>query len=287
MPTVIVPNQTKPGYLAQDAAALYWIAGGMVMSVPKSGGMPKALGAVPPSASALVAEPDPAGAVFVVVGQHVLRLPKDGSGGGIVFSGAAAEPPADTIAASASSLYVLQYDQTLAIEGVAHPAHGQGRGRRDRHRARQRTGDVEPRPEERVLARLRCRTSPRSSSRPRTRRPGRTTAVYTLGINDDLPTLSTDIAIDDGFFYWSTTDATSGAAEIVARKREAAAAVVAIYRGSADDTFAFLTLDTTHVYFIETRTSSLLRVAKSGGDVETLLVGLKAPSGLVVDATAI
>ena len=81
--------------------------------------------------------------------------------------------------------------------------------------------------------------------------------------------------------------ATSAAAEIVARKREASASAVAIYRGAPEDTFANVTVDATHVYFIETRSSSLLRVPKGGGEVEKLLVGLKAPSGLVVDATSI
>lgn len=286
MPTVLVPNQTKPGYLAQDAANLYWIAAGMVMSAPKSGGMPKTLGAVPPSASALVAELDPAGAVFVAIGGSVQRIPKDGTGGVVVFTAGAAEPPADTIAASASALYVLQYDQTLTVEGS-----------RILRMAKDGGGATDIAPDS-GPATLNLGSNsvfwfgsdvdkPAFVEQAESAAPGTTTAIYPFGVNDDLPELSTDIAIDDGFFYWTTSDANSGAAEIVARKREAAASVVAVYRGGPEDTFANVTLDATHVYFIETRTASLLRVPKVGGDVETLLVGLKAPSGLVVDATAV
>ncbi len=286
VPTVLVPNQTKPGFLAQDGAALYWIAGGMVWSVPKSGGAPKALGAVPPSASLLVTEPDPAGAVFVVNGGAVLRLPKDGSGGGIVFTGNAGEPQADTIAASASSLYVLQYDPTLAIEGsrILRMAKDGGGATDIAPDSGPVTLNLDPRS---VFWLVSATDKPVIVEHLETAAPGTTTAVYALSANDDLPTVSADIAVDDGFVYWITSAATSAAAEIVARKREASASAVAIYRGAPEDTLANVTLDATHVYFIETRDSSLLRVPKSGGEVEKLLVGLKAPSGLVVDATSI
>jgi hypothetical protein len=286
MPAVLVPNQIRPGFLAQDGAALYWIAGGMVMSVPKAGGTPKPLGAVPPSARALVAEPDPAGALFVVVGDTVLRIPKDGTDAGVVFAVGAGEPPADTIAASASSLYVLQYDQSLVIEGS-----------RILRMAKDGGGVIDIAPDSGPST---LNVDPRSvfwlgsdPDRPtlveqlESAPPGTTTAVYSFGPNDDLPALSADIAIDDASFYWTTSAATSGAAEIVARKREAVASVIAVYRGAPEDTFANIAIDATHVYFIETRTSSLLRVAKTGGPAETLLAGLEAPSGLVVDASAI
>lgn len=286
VPTVLVPNQTKPGFLAQDGAALYWIAGGMVWSVPKAGGSAKALGAVAPSASLLVTEPDPAGAVFVVNGNAVHRLPKDGSGGAVVFTGDSGEPPTGTIAASASSLYVLQYDSTLAIEGS-----------RILRMAKDGGGATDIAPDSGPLTlNLDTKSVFWLGSSPdkvaiveqlETAAPGTTTAVYTLSANDDLPALSTDIAIDDAFLYWTAIDTTSGAVEIVARKREAAASTVAIYRGAPEDTLANVTVDATHVYFIETRSSSLLRVPKIGGDVERLLVGLKAPSGLAVDATSI
>jgi hypothetical protein len=286
VPTVLVPNQTKPGFLAQDATTLYWIAGGMVMSVPKSGGTPKVLGAVAPTASSLVAEPDPAGAVFVVNGGTVLRMPKDGTAGGVVFTTGATDPPTDTIAASASALYVLQYDQSGTVDGA-----------RILRMAKNGSGAVDLAPDaapstlnldsKSVFWLLSDVDPPSIVEQAENAAPGTTTAVYALGANDDAPTISADIAIDDDSLYWVTTDATSGAAEIVSRKRQSAASAIAIYRGAVEDTFASVTLDATHAYFLETRSSSLLRVPKNGGDVEKLVTGLKAPSGLVVDGSAI
>jgi hypothetical protein len=286
MPSVLVPNQTKPEYLAQDAKSLYWIAGGSVMSVPKSGGTPKALGAVPPNASALVAEPDPAGAVFVVVGTSVVRVPKDGTDGGVVFTPAAADPPTSTIAASASSLYVLQYDESLAVEGsrILRMAKDGGGATDIAPDSGPSTLDLDSKS---VFWVGSDPDKPGMVEQLESAAPGTVTAVYAFSVNDDQPTTSSDIAVDDGFLYWLATDATSGAAKIVSRRRDPAASVVTVVRGGADDTFSYLRLDATHVYFIETRTSSLLRVPKSGGDVERLLVGLAAPSGLVVDDTAI
>ena len=283
--TVLVPNQTKPGFLAQDATTLYWIAGGTVMSVAKSGGTPKALGPVPPSATALVAEPDPAGAVFVVNGGTVLRVPKDGSDSGVAFTTAPADPPTDTIAASASALYVLQYDPSGLVEGsrILRVAKSGGT-------AVDIAPDAGP-----VTLSLDSKSvfwlgtnvdKPAIFEQAEKSAAGTTTAVYALSANDDAPTLSADIAIDDTSLYWVTSNATSGTAEIVGRKRQAVASAVAIYRGAADDVFANLSIDATHAYFLEKKRSSLLRVPKNGGDVETLLVGLKAPSGLVVDGTA-
>ena len=286
-PTVLVPNQTKPGFLAQDATTLYWIAGGMVMSVPKSGGTPKVLVAVPQSASGLVAEPDPAGAVFVVNGSTVLRVPKDGTAGGVVFTAGAGDPPTDRIAASASGLYVLQYDQSATVDGsrILRMAKNGGAVVDLAPDAGPTTLNLDAK----SVFWLSSDDAARASiiEQAENSAPGTRTAVYSLSTNDDLPTLSADIAIDDTSLYWITTDATSSAAEIVARKRQASASVVAIHRGAVEDTFANVSLDATHAYFLETRRSSLLRVPKNGGDVETLLVGLKAPSGLVVDGTAI
>ena len=110
-----VTGQTKPGFLALDANNLYWIADGKVFSVPKAtGGTPKLLGTVPPTASALTADTDAAGFVFAAVGTDVLRLAKDGSGAGggvTVFAPGAGATIADTIGADDSSLFVLQYDE--------------------------------------------------------------------------------------------------------------------------------------------------------------------------------
>lgn len=283
-PTVLVPNQLKPRFLAQDDATLYWIAGGNVMSVPKSGGAPKSLGGVPLTASSLVAELDPAGAVFVTVGTNVLRLPKDGTDGGVVFAPDAAEPPADTIAASASALYVLQYDQTFAIDGsrILRMAKDGG-GATD---IAPDSGPVTLNLDSRSVFWLRP-APPEISEQVENAAPGTTTASYSLNVDDDEPNTSAELAIDDASFYWLTTDSVSNTAKVVSRKRDTTASVVALYRGGVDDIFSFVRIDATHVYFIETRTGSLLRVPKGSGDVERLVVGLKAPTGLVVDSNAI
>jgi hypothetical protein len=116
---------------------------------------------------------------------------------------------------------------------------------------------------------------------------GSFTATYPFGPNDDLPVASREIAVDESSFYWTSSDASTGAGTIVSRKRDPSGSVVTIYRGGADDTFSYPAVDATHVYAIDSRASSLLRVPKNGGDAETLLTGLAAPSGVVVDATSV
>lgn len=286
-PTPLVPGQTKPGHLAQDATSLFWIAGGNVLSVAKAGGAAKVLGPVAPNVKMLVADPDPAGAVYVSVGTNVIRYPKDGTDGGVVFTAAPADPPLDTLVANDSALYVLEYDQDFVVDGsrIVRLAKTGGAG-----------VDIAPDSGATTLnldsKSLFWLTSPDTDTQAFVEQgigapPGTVSATYALGPNDDVPTLSTDIAIDDAAFYWTTSDTTSGAGKIVARKRDPAASVVAIYRGASADTFGYLALDATYAYVIETTQSSLLRVPKNGGEAETLLRGLEAPSGLVVDAKAI
>lgn len=286
-PEVLVPGQTKPERLAQDANTLYWSAAGAIFSVPKSGGTPKKLGVVPPTSTFLAVDPDPSGSVFVIAGTDVIRIPKDGSDAGVVFKGAGGAPPPDTLAANESSLYVLQYDQSALIDGP-----------RIVRMAKDGTGAVDIAPDSGPMT---VSIDPKSVfwldnnvdkpafvEQAKAATPGSTTATYTLASDDPLPLLSTDIAVDDGAFFWVTSDATSQTALVVSRKREPVASVIPVYRGAADDTFANLTLDATHFYFFVTRApAALLRVPKIGGAAEKLLEGLEAPSGLVVDATNI
>ncbi|MDB4935274.1 MAG: putative serine/threonine-protein kinase pknH [Labilithrix sp.] len=285
VPTVLVPDQTKPGFLAQDATALYWIAAGTVFSVPKSGGMAKALAAVPPNVTSLAADPNPDGAVFVAIGTDVTRIPKDGSDAGVVFKGTGGLP-ADTVAANDVSLYVLQYDPN-----------GIDVGSRILRMTKTGTGSLDIAPDagpstlsldpNDVLWLNSDIDKPAFVEQPKAAAPGTMTKVYDLAADDNLPLASADIAVDDGFVFWIADDATSGAATIYARKRDAAGTTIAIYRGPPEDTFAHLVVDDVFAYVIDTRTSALLRVPKTGGDAETVLAGLNAPSGLVVDASAI
>lgn len=290
VPVWQVGGQTKPGFLVLDATSVYWVADGKVFSVPKAtGGTPKLLGTVPPNTSALTADTDPAGFVFAAVGASVLRFPKDGSGtdGGVtVFAPGAGATAADTIGADDSSLFVLQYDSAgtgvdarilrMAKDGGAQ-ADISGDGG-----ATTMTLDptsviwlsADPNKSEFIQH---AKAAPAEVN----------TAVFSLGPDDSLPTQSSEIAVDDAFLYWITTDAMSTKELIVSRKRQPAASVVTIYLGSPDDMLGLLAVDDKYVYALETHASTLLRVPKGGGNPVTLLTALQQPSGLAVDATGI
>jgi hypothetical protein len=284
-PTVLVANQTKPGFLAQDATALYWLGGGTVFSVPKAGGMPKKLGSVAGPITSLVADPNPDGAVFVAIGKDVARFPKDGSDGGVVFAGAAADPLADTVAANETSLYVLQYDQN-----------GE-----ETHRILRMTkdgaGQVDIAPDSGPATLTLDSTSvfwltigidnPSFVEQPKAAAPGAGTTVYKLAADDDLPLSSSQVAVDQGAIYWIAEDFVSGGVTIFSRKRAPSAPTVALFRGTADDAFTNIAVDDAYAYVLDTKKSTLLRVPKTGGPAETVVAGLNAPSGLVIDATAI
>jgi hypothetical protein len=285
-----VTGLTKPGFLVLDPTSAYWITDGKVVSVPKAaGGTPKVLGTVPPNTSALAADSDPAGFVFAAVGSDVLRMPKDGSGAAgnvVVFAPGAGATPVDTIGADSTSLFVLQYSVTgagadarilrMANDGGG-PADISGDGG-----AQTMTLDpasvvwlgADPGKSQFVQH---AKGAPADVN----------TAIFSLGPDDGLPTLSSDIAVDDAFLYWITSDATAVTRLIVSRKRNPSASVVTIYLGRADDALAHLAVDDKYAYAIETHTSSLLRVPKTGGDPVVLLSGLKQPTALAVDATGI
>ena len=289
VPVWQVPDQTKPDLLALDAQSLYWVADGKVFSVPKAtGGTPKLLGTVPPSTSALTADGDPAGFVFAAVGTDVLRFPKDGSGGaGVkVFAPGAGATIADTIGADDSSLFVLQYDSSgsgvdtrilrMAKDGGA-PTDISGDGGAT-------TLTLDP------TSVLWLSADPDRSAfiqHTKTAPADMDSAIFALGPNDNLPTLSTEIAVDDANLYWLTIDAASTKAIIVSRKRQAAATAVTIYLGTSDDTLGKIAVDTAFVYALDTHASALLRVPKGGGERENLLTGLKQPTSLVVDDSGI
>ena len=284
-----VPGQTKPDLLALDAQSLYWVADGKILSVPKAtGGTPKLLGTVPPSTSALTSDADPGGSVFAAVGTDVLRFPKDGSGGaGVkVFAPGPGATIADSIGADDASLFVLQYDSTgtgvdarilrMAKDGGA-PSDISGDGGAT-------TMTLDP------ASVLWLSADPGRSAfiqHQKTAPADTDSAIFTLGPNDNLPTLSTEIAIDDANLYWITVDAASTKALIVSRKRAAAASAVTIYLGTPDDTLGKIAVDTAFVYALDTHASALLRVPKAGGDRENLLTGLKQPTSLVVDDSGI
>lgn len=285
-----VTGLTKPGFLVLDATNVYWVTDGKVVSVPKAtGGTPKVLGTVPPNTSALAADSDPAGFVFAAVGTDVLRLPKDGSGAAanvVVFAPGSGATTVDMIGADDTSLFVLQYSANgvgvdarilrMANDGGA-PADISGDGG-----ATTMTLDptsviwLSAAPDKSELVQH-AKGAPADMN----------SAVFSLGPDDGVPTLSSEIAVDDAFLYWITTDATATSPLIVSRKREPNASVVTIYLGKPDDALARLAVDDKYAYALETHSSTLLRVPKTGGDPVVLLSGLKQPSALAVDATGI
>lgn len=285
-----VSGQTNPGSLALDANSVYWIADGKVLSVPKaSGGAPKVLGAVPSNASALAADTDPAGFVFVAIGSSVVRLAKDGTtgdAGTTVFAPGATATNADSIAADDTSLFVLQYDSTgtgmdarilrMAKDGGA-PSDISGDGGAT-------TMTLDP------SSVFWLGADPDKSQfvqHAKAAPAGTDTAVFPLAPNDDLPMLSSEIAVDATNLYWLTTNAASTKAVIVSRKRQPSASVVTIYLGTPDDTLQHIGIDDTYVYALDAHGARLLRVPKAGGQHEDLLTGLQQPTSLAVDDSGI
>jgi len=287
-----VTGQTKPAFLALDAQNVYWIADGKVLSVPKAtGGTPKMLGTVPPNASALAVdgEGEATGFAFVAVGTNVLRVAKDGSGAGdsvTVFNPGAGATVADTLGADQSSLFVLQYDQQgsgvdarilrMAKDGGA-PTDISGDGGAT-------TMTLDP------TSLLWLSADPDKSAfieHAKTAPAGTDSAVFTLGPDDNLPTLSTEIAVDATNLYWLTTDANSTNEIIVSRKRQPSASAVTIYLGTPDDTLQDIALDDMFVYALDAHGARLFRVPKTGGAPENLLTGLQQPTSLVVDDSGI
>lgn len=281
-PTVLVANQTKPGFLAQDATSLYWIAVGNVFAVPKQGGMPKLLGVVG-EAHLMAADPDPNGAVFVAVGTDVIRLPKDGSGARTIVKGVDGGPLADTVAADALALYLLQIDENTFDSQIVRMAKDGGSPVVITS-ALPQTLTIDDTSvvwfDTNTIGNQAFRVVSKGDA------PGSAGTLFPVGANDDVPYLSEQITIDSTTFYWST-DGTLGVPSILSRKREPAAPVIALYRGKADDTFGPITNDATDIYVVDIKGGAVIRVPKSGGSPKRVLENLSVPSGLAVDGTNI
>lgn len=281
-PVVVVPDQTKPGLLAQDSAALYWVAAGKVFSASKAGGPPRQLGVVPAStARHLAADPSPTGFVFVAVGTDIVSFAKDGSdAGGVIFKGPTGAPATDTVVADDDAVFVLQYDDVNDGSRVFRMAKDGGAvvdvvdsGAGAITTSATSVFWIDP-----------LETDYTFFEQSKTAPPGPPIGTFPLGQNDDAPASSRSIAVDDQFLYWATDGAINNPA-IVSRKREPTASVLALYRGAVEDVFGDVAIDGKHVYFIETSKGTVARVVKEGGPAEILATGLQVPSGLVVDAT--
>lgn len=276
----VASNQTAPRSLAQDRSSLYWLSEGVVMTVAKTGGMPRAVGTVT-GAVRLAVDPDPGGAVYLAVGADVFRLPKDGSAGATIFKAPAGAPLAETLVADETALFVLQYDENVGESQIL------------------RMGRDGAAPQ--VLV-------PDSGSLPTTLNADPTTLLWVdstptngafvehdksaagpatrtlpLGANDDVPAASIHVALDATNIYWAT-DGVAGKPGILSRKREAAGTVLKLFIGT-DETFGAVAADAQDVYAIVSNAGALLRVSKQGGDGKRIVTGLVVPSGLAVDDT--
>jgi hypothetical protein len=285
-----VPGLTKPGFLVVDATNAYWVTDGKVVSVPKAtGGNPRVLGTVPPDTSALAVDSDPAGFVFAAVGTDVLRMPKDGSGAAAkvgVFAPGSGATTVDTIGADGTSLFMLQYSANgVGVDArILRMANDGGALADISGDGGAMTMTLDPtsviwlsaNPDKSELVQH-AKGAPADVN----------SAVFSLGPDDGVPTLSSEIAVDDAFLYWITSDSTATTPLMVSRKRDPSASFVTIYLGKPDETLAHLAVDDRYVYALETHGSTLLRVPKTGGDPVVLLSGLKQPSALAVDATGI
>lgn len=278
---VLVANQTKPGLLAQDDANLYWVAAGTVLSVPKSGGTPKMLG-MAPVASSIAADQAPNGAVFLTVGNDIVRLPKDGSGGGIVFKAPAGSPLAAAVAADENALFLLQYDDVIPESFVLRMA-------KDGGAPESLSGDAGAPfsmvTDAKNVVWLDLQTEPPVFFDLSKTAPPSAAKKLPIALNDDLPFASVNLAADDSGLYWATQGA-NGMPAIVTRKRDVTASVIALYRGKTEDILGAIAVDATHIYAVEQNDNAIIRVPKSGGPAERLLTGLQVPVGLVVDATS-
>ncbi len=290
MPVWQVNGQTKPGLVVTDANNVYWLADGKISSVPKATGSPtKLVGTVPPTATALAADTDPTGFVFAAAGTDVLRFPKDGSGAAaaaVVFAPGASATRADTIGADDTSLFVLQYDSLGAgvDTRILRMAKDGGAAADISGDSGATTMTLDPTS---VIWLSADTATPQIIQHAKAAPADTNTGVFTLSLDDNLPTLSTDIAVDATSLYWITNDVMSMKELIVSRKRQPAASVISIFIGTTDDTFADLAIDDTYVYTIDTHASTLLRVPKTGGSSEIVVSGLQQPTGLAVDATGI
>jgi hypothetical protein len=283
-PDVFVGDQTKPSLLEQDATNLYWLAANAVMTVPKTGGTPRTVG-MAPGATALTVDADPAGSVYLAVGPDVLRLPKDGSGGGVVFKAPAGSPAAETVIADDSALFVLQYDDEVEGSQVLRMAKDGGAPTSVHPDAGFAPSTLSA--ESTSLFWLDVDTTTNGSFVEHAKVPSATPiSTFALGATDDVPTSSQNVAVDATAVYWAT-DGINAAPAIVARKREPNAPIIALYRGATQDEYGKVALDGANVYVIEKTSGSILRVPKAGGSAEVVTSKLVVPTGLVVDDTRI
>lgn len=282
---VIVPNLSKPDFLAQDATSLYWAAAGTVQSVPKAGGTPRTLGTAA-GVTSLAVDPAADGFVFVAAGREVVRFPKSGADAGVVFSAPATTAAVDTVLADDKALFVLQADQlgeASLVRKMGKDGTGQVDLAGDAGLASLMTQD------ESTLFWMDSTITPSTFYElAKSAAPGTQPNPLAFLVDDDYPLSSREVAADGTNLYWTVENA-GNVPLIVSRKRQKSADAIVLYRGTGDGAFGGIALDATFVYALDLKAGSVVRVAKSGTTpgAEVVLDGLSGPRSIVVDATNI
>lgn len=280
---VIVPNLTKPDFLAQDATSLYWVAAGTVQSVPKVGGTPRTHGTAA-GVTSLAVDPAEDGFVFVAAGREVVRFPKTGVARGVVFSAPTMTAPVNTVLADDKALFVLQYDdlgEASLVRKMAKDGTGQVDLAGDAGFASLMTQD------QTTLFWMDSTISPTTFYElAKTASPGTQPSPLTFLLDDEYPVSSHEVAADGTNLYWTVENA-NNVPLIMTRKRQKSSPAIVLYRGAGDGAFGGIALDDTFVYALDLKAGAVLRVAKSGTSpaADVVLDGLSGPRSLVVDGT--
>ncbi len=275
---VVAADQTAPDLLAQDATTLYWISGIDLMSVAKTGGVPKKLASIPDT-TFLAVDPNPDGNVYAAKKRDVIAVPKAGGAPVTVFKGSGATPDlvADTVAVDDTSLFVLEVDTTQSTGTVRRMA-------KDGGAAEVLLGDASPSalvvdPKAAVWfedTAVSFYELAKGGAPP-------TAVAYPLGAgNTAIAVTGQTIALDGDTIYFVDSD-NDGNPLLRTRKRAAAGTAVTIYRGGANDGFVAIAVGGTHLYAIDDTAGEILRIPKAGGPRERVVSGIDKPTSLVLD----
>jgi hypothetical protein len=283
---VLVPNQTKPDLLAQDATSLYWVAAGTsVMSVPKAGGTPKNHGTVA-GAVYLAVDPDPQGAIFVAAGTDVWSIPKAGGDAGVVYKAAAGQPLIGTVKADETSLFVLQTDPNAEFSEIRRMAKD-GTARVDIDDGGSGGAATIMTIDSQTLFWLDSSQTPTTIYELAKNAPAGTKPNdFPFLVDENFPAETKEFAVDSTDTYWVTTDVDTSAPLVISQKRQKGAPKVNVYKGGVTEfRYGAIALDDTNVFVIELKTGVVLRIPKVGGASTVVVDGLDTPSSIVVDAT--
>lgn len=274
----IASNQSAPDYLAQDATALYWLAGIDLMTVAKGGGEVRKIASVP-DASYLAVDPGAAGNVYLAVKKTVMSVPKSGGSPVPVFTGAGAPSLlADTVHVDDESLFVLEVD-TDEVAGFLRRMQKDG-GAPELLSAADGGAPAALVVDSKAAVWYDDTPVAFFSLAPRGAAGAAVSFPLGGGITSIAPT-NQQIAMDaDTIFFVDSDDEANTL--VRARKREAPGSATTIFRGT-DEEFVSIALSGTWIYAVEQVSGLVVRIPKAGGSPEVVVKDIKKPTSLVVD----